>query len=173
MPACTWRSICICPPRRGRTWQAFSGAELLTWLADQAPASSQTPPQAVAASLLGGRLITPTGPSATSALPHSSSSSSQAPGSEAGQQQPQLPAVNPGDWYSLASEAPPVPVGQPLNSRLWWAGPARPAAQVRTCHCPAAELCVSGPCLDNALPSRCLDGVASRAALSCRGFRGH
>jgi hypothetical protein len=145
---------------RGRTWSAFSGAQLLSWLADHPAASSQqagagagaqTSPQAVAASLLAARLITPTtGPSSTSSLPSSSSSVPSTAGntppfhgststpSTAGQgaqqqQQQQPPAVNPGEWYSLASEAPPVPAGQPLNTRLWWAGPARPAAQVRPC----------------------------------------
>eukprot|EP00983_Pelagomonas_calceolata_P037713 1136474-Pelagomonas_calceolata.AAC.2 len=92
---------------RPRTLPVFSGKDLLEWLQGQ----QQQQPEAQAQALLQAVLITP-------AVPFDAAQSAKAPSP--------MP-FKASELYSL--EVPPPAKGQPLNSHIWWTGPARPAVQ--------------------------------------------
>lgn len=93
-----------------RTLPVFSGKDLLEWLQGQ----QQQQPEAQAQALLQAVLITP-------AVPFDAAQSAKAPSP--------MP-FKASELYSLVEEVPPPAKGQPLNSHIWWTGPARPAVQV-------------------------------------------
>ncbi|KAF5833674.1 hypothetical protein DUNSADRAFT_9945 [Dunaliella salina] len=103
-------------PRRSqhigpRTLPAFYGKDLLEWLRGK---QQQQQPEAQAQALLQAVLITP-------AAPYNAAQSAR--------EASPMP-FKASELYCLVQEAPPPAKGQPLNSHIWWTGPARPAVQV-------------------------------------------